>query len=151
MLYSFMKSMLINWNVISCAVRPSGVINKRYFLIKHFIINALTGYTYRLNTVNTYIFIQWNTAHMHTFIQAVISAQAGFFSWVFFSCVHTFILVWKLWMDHLASFFLGVHLLWCMKRPLVAPQSTYISSASIAFCPVDCDATYISSMESNTR
>ena len=38
-----------------------------------------------------------------------------------------------------------------MKCPLVAPQSTQISAASIALCPADYDATFASNMESNTR
>ena len=63
--------------------------------------------------------------------------------------MHSFILVFELWADHLASFFSAVPLLWFMKCSLVAPQSNHVSSASIAFCPVDCDAALISNMESN--
>ena len=36
-----------------------------------------------------------------------------------------------------------------MNSPLVEPKSTQVSSVSITFCPVDCVATSISSMESN--
>ena len=39
--------------------------------------------------------------------------------------------------------------LWFMKCPLVAPQSIDVTSAPIAFFAVDCDAAFISSMESN--
>ena len=38
-----------------------------------------------------------------------------------------------------------------MTCPLVEPQSTHVSSASLAFGSSDCDATFFSIMESNAR
>ena len=49
-------------------------------------------------------------------------------------------------MDHLASFFTTVHFLWFLKCQQVAPQSTDVSSASIAFCLADRGAAFISSI-----
>ena len=68
-----------------------------------------------------HIYIQRNATYIHTFIQAAFSAQTLLF---FVSCIHTFILVWKLLEDHLASFLPSVRLLCFMKCLLVAPQST---------------------------
>ena len=65
--------------------------NKLYFLIKCYIINALNAvqfcFNYRLNTINAYIYLQWNTTHIHIFIRAAISEHTQFF---FCSCIHTF-------------------------------------------------------------
>ena len=43
--------------------------------------------------------------------------------------------------DNLYSFLSAVRLLWFMKCPLVAPQSTHVISASFSFFADDCDVT----------
>ena len=89
-----------------------------------------------------YIYSEIQHIHTHSYMQAFWRR----YRYLFHVYTHSY-LCGELWADHLASFFSAVRLLWFMKCPLVAPQSTHVSSASIAFCPADCNATFISSMD----
>ena len=124
--------------------------NKLDFLIQCCIINALS-------TVQFETHVDWiYNEHMHIYTvkyntRAHIHRGCHFDEYtVYFLFMHTHIYTCVGILSgssHITSFHSGVRLLSFMKCPQVAPQLTHVSSA-FTFCPIDCDATFLSSMES---